>query len=66
MTAQDRAATREPASSTERLSRRARGATAGAMALQSCRDQEAVPQRFVRLTGSYRAKPATGHTVVMA
>jgi hypothetical protein len=56
MTAQDRAADRDDQQSIRN--------GVGAMALQSGRGYEAVPQAFVRLTGSYLAKPHVNRTVV--
>jgi hypothetical protein len=55
MMAQDRATAREPAQQADRADLRT-GST-GTMALQSDRGYEAKPQAFVRLSGSYLAKP---------
>jgi hypothetical protein len=63
MTAQDRATMREAAQRTDRADRqaeRSRASSPGAMALQSDRGYEAAPQAFVRLSGSYLAKPRVG------
>lgn len=60
MTAQDRATVRDAAQQTDRADRqpmRNRASSPGAMALQSGRGYEATPQAFVRLSGSYLAKP---------
>jgi hypothetical protein len=60
MMAQDRATARDAAQSTDRADQqsiRSRTGSPGAMTLQSSRGYEAVPQAFVRLTGSHLAKP---------
>jgi hypothetical protein len=51
MTAQDRATARDAAQTIDRAG------SPGAMALQSDRGYEAMPQAFVRLSGSHLAKP---------
>lgn len=55
MTAQDRAMARDADQRTDRADQRT--GSPGAMARQSGRGYEAAPQAFVRLTGSYLAKP---------
>jgi hypothetical protein len=60
MMAQDRATPRDADQRTDRGNQRPvrNGATSsGEMVLQSSRGFEAVPQMFVRLTGSHLAKP---------
>jgi hypothetical protein len=60
MMAGDRATARDAGQRTDRGDQRptrGRAASAGEMALQSSRGYEAVPQAFVRLTGSHLAKP---------
>ena len=62
MMAQDRAMTRDADQWTDRANR---GVTApGAMTLQSSRGYEAVPQAFVRLTGSHLAKPRVSRATI--
>ncbi|MFT4117034.1 hypothetical protein [Bradyrhizobium sp.] len=58
MTAADRATAREADQLSDRADRqpvRSRAGSPGAMTLQSSRGYEAVPQMFVRLTGSHLA-----------
>jgi hypothetical protein len=55
MVAQNRATARDAAEPSDRADQRT--ALPGAMALQSGRGYEAVPQAFVRLSGSHLAKP---------
>jgi hypothetical protein len=60
MKAGNRATARDAAQRTDRADQqpiRKPAGSPGAMALQSGRGYEAVPQAFVRLTGSYLAKP---------
>ena len=60
MTAGNRATARDAAQQTDRADQqpiRSRVGASGPMALQSGRGYEAVPQAFVRLTGSHLAKP---------
>ena len=55
MVAQNRATARDAAEPNDRADQRT--ASPGAMALQSGRGYQAVPQAFVRLSGSHLAKP---------
>ena len=55
MVAQNRATARDAAEPSDRADHRT--ALPGALALQSGRGYEAVPQAFVRLSGSHLAKP---------
>ena len=59
MMAQDRAAARDADRADQRPVR-----SPGPMSQQSSRGYEAVPQAFVRLTGSHLAKPRVNRTVV--
>ncbi|MCK1392338.1 hypothetical protein [Bradyrhizobium sp. 1] len=60
MTAQDRATARDADRDDQQSIRNG----VGVMAIQSGRGYEAVPQAFVRLTGSHLAKPRVNRTVV--
>ena len=67
MMAQDRATTREADHRTDRGDQspvRTLAVAPGEMTLQSSRGFEAAPQAFVRLTGSYLAKPRASCTLV--
>ncbi len=66
MTAQDRATARDAVQRTDRADRqpvRSRASSPGAMALQSGRGYEAVPQTLVRLSGSHLAKPRVNRAI---
>ena len=66
MTAGNRATARDAAQRTDRADQqliRSRAGAPGPMELQSGRGYEAVPQAFVRLTGSYLAKPRVSRSV---
>jgi hypothetical protein len=73
MMATDRATARDADLRTDRADQRAdrnRAHLSGAMALQSSRAYEAVPQMFLRLTGSHltknQAKPRVGDAAITA
>jgi hypothetical protein len=66
MMAGNRATARDAAQGTDHAnqqSTRGRAGSPGAMTLQTSRGYEAVPQAFVRLTGSYLAKPRVSRAV---
>jgi hypothetical protein len=66
MMAQDRATPRDADLRTdcgEQLPVRSSATSSGEMALQSSRGFEAVPQMFVRLTGSHLARPRASRAV---
>jgi hypothetical protein len=64
MTAQVRAAARDADQRADRADQQSIRSGVGAMALQSGRGYEAVPQAFVRLTGSYLAKPRVNRALI--
>jgi hypothetical protein len=64
MMVQDRAAARDADQRADRADQQSIRSSVGAMALQSGRGYEAVPQAFVRLTGSYLAKPRVNRALI--